>query len=85
MEVGRRFLLAEGGRVGGSTPAEVSERALRRVIPDFWGRLAGFAQLGVPRRGWDAVGPRHPILRVMAGRLLCVGPVYSDSNGEEAG
>jgi len=78
MEVGRRYLLATGHAVG-VAPAELSEQALRRAVPDFWGRLAGFAQLGVPRQGWDSVGPRHPILRVVDGRLVCVGPVFAES------
>jgi hypothetical protein len=29
-----------------------------------WSRLHGFAQLGVPKRGWDSVGRYHPIFRV---------------------
>ena len=50
------------------------ERAISRVVVEFWGRLRGFAALGVPRRGWDQVGPRHPFLRVAAGELHCSRP-----------
>ena len=79
MEVGRRYLLATENRDGGDDPAVLCEQAQRRAVPDFWGRLAGFAQLGVPRRGWDSVGPRHPILRrVVDGRLVCLGPVSAE-------
>jgi hypothetical protein len=33
------------------------ERAITRVVVDFWGRLRGFAALGLPRKGWAQVGP----------------------------
>ena len=42
------------------------------AIANFWARLQGFAHLGVPRAGWGAVGPTHPFLRVVGGRLRCV-------------
>ena len=42
------------------------------AVADFWARLQGFAHLGVPRAGWGAVGPTHPFLRVVGGRLRCV-------------
>ncbi len=32
-------------------------------------RLRSFAALGVPRHGWDEVGPDHPVLAVEGGRL----------------
>ncbi len=36
--------------------------------------LRAFANLGVPRVGWDEVGTAHPWLRVVDGRLLCTWP-----------
>lgn len=77
METGRRFLMAALQRVEVVDPAVLCAQAQRRAVSDFWGRLQGFAMLGVPRQGWELVGPRHPILRVVDGRLLCVGPVLS--------
>jgi hypothetical protein len=41
---------------------------------ECWALLRGFAALGLPQKGWDAVGPRHPCLRVVASRLVCGGP-----------
>ena len=41
---------------------------------EFWALLRGFAALGLPQKGWAAVGPRHPFLRVVSGRLVCEGP-----------
>ncbi len=43
---------------------ELAERSAGRDVTNFWGRLHGFAQLGVPERGWDSVGRYHPIPRV---------------------
>ena len=65
-----------------ATPLEV---AIARAVLDFWQRVQGFAELGVPRRGWDGVGPDHPILSVVDGRLLCVQPVGMGADGEEGG
>ena len=50
------------------------DRAIRRGVVEFWALLRGFAALGLPQKGWDAVGPRHPFLRVVASRLVCGGP-----------
>jgi hypothetical protein len=54
------------------TPApSLMERAITRVVVEFWGRPRGFAALGLPRKGWGQVGPRHPFLRGVAGELYC--------------
>ena len=74
VETGRRFMAAGVRGASDAPPGGLAERAARRAVTDFWGRLQGFAALKVPRRGWDAVGARHPILRVVEGRLVCVGP-----------
>ena len=47
------------------------ERAITRVVVTFWARLRGFAALGLPKKGWGLVGPRHPFLRVVSGVLEC--------------
>ena len=80
METGRRFMAAalrraapRGGPVVGPGP-ELAAQGAMRAVADFWGRLHGFAQLGVPRRGWGSVGPHHPVLRIAGGGLQCVGP-----------
>ncbi len=62
------------GRNAGRGLSETScpsllERAITRVVVKFWVRLRGFASLGLPRRGWGQVGPRHPFLRGVAGEL----------------
>jgi hypothetical protein len=59
----------EGGGPNQGEPSmeagvELVERGARRAVMDFWGRLQGFAQLRVPKRGWASVGRYHPILRV---------------------
>ncbi len=41
------------------TPLEI---ARARAVLDFWQHVQGFTELGLPRRGWDGVGPDHPIL-----------------------
>jgi hypothetical protein len=75
MEQGRRFMAAQ---LAGDPPENpgpsLTERAISRVVVEFWGRLRGFAALGMPRRGWGQVGPRHPFLRVVAGELHCSRP-----------
>ena len=75
MELGRRFLKTGSGRgaLGHDSDALVS-RAINRAVSDFWARLRGFAALGVPRQGWAGVGPAHPILRIIAGSIVCAGP-----------
>jgi hypothetical protein len=70
METGRRFMAAslrrgaDQGELSLEAGVELAERGARRAVMDFWGRLHGFAQLGVPKRGWDSVGRYHPIPRV---------------------
>ncbi len=71
----------EGGRPGRAyrsleAGVELAERGARRAVMDFWGRLHGFAQLGVPKRGWDSVGRYDPIVRVteMRGVLVWESP-----------
>jgi hypothetical protein len=51
---------AQGPTAGAAagTPLEV---ARARAELDFWQWAQGFAELGVPRRGWDDVGPDHPM------------------------
>ncbi len=41
-----------------------------------------FAQLGVPRKGWDGVDATHPILAVVNGELLCALPQALELNQE---
>ena len=84
MEVGRQFMAAAlknpaGGVMAGSA---LRDRAIQRVVADFWVRLRTFAALGVPRSGWEAVGPHHPWLRVVAGCLVCVSPDVDDPGSE---
>jgi hypothetical protein len=55
---------------------ELAERGARRAVIDFLGRLHGFTQLGVPKRGFGAVGRYHPILRVTETGLRCAGPSF---------
>lgn len=80
MEIGRRYMAAEmRGRAGRAGPAqragpELAERAAQRAVTDFWGRLQGFAQLGVPKQGWSTVGRFHPLLRLVGTELQCDGP-----------
>lgn len=62
-------------------PADQLEVAKARAALEFWQRVQGFAELGVPRRGWDSVGPDHPIISVVDGRLRCVQP--AGLGGEE--
>ncbi|GIL55468.1 hypothetical protein Vafri_11032 [Volvox africanus] len=50
-------------------------RARVRAVADFWARLHSFAALGIPRRGWDRVGPQHPILAVAGGQVQCAAPI----------
>ena len=79
MEVGRRFMAAALKRVAAGGPplmpgSGLLDRAIRRGVVEFWALLRGFAALGLPQKGWDAVGPRHPFLRVVASSLVCGGP-----------
>jgi hypothetical protein len=57
MEARRRFMAVtrrrgDQGEAGLDAGLELAERGARRAVMDFWGRLYGFTQLGVPRRGW---------------------------------
>jgi hypothetical protein len=53
----------------GSAPLVLA--ALRAgVVAKFWALLRDFADLGVPRKGWDGVSAGHPFLRVANGRLI---------------
>ncbi len=75
MEQGRRFMAATlAGDPQEAPGPSLLERAITRVVVDFWGRLRGFAALGLPRKGWGQVGPRHPFLRGVAGELQCARP-----------
>jgi hypothetical protein len=82
METGRRFMAAslrrgaDQGEPSLEAGVELAERGARRAVMDFWGRLHGFAQLGVPKRGLDSVGRYHPILRVTETGLRCAGPSF---------
>ena len=72
MEDGRRFMAAARQGVPAALPGPaLLERAITRVVVAFWVRLRGFAALGLPSKGWDSVGPRHPFLRVVGGVLVC--------------
>ncbi len=62
------------------TPLEV---ARARTVLDFWQRAQGFTELGVPRHGWEDVGPYHPILSVVDGRLVCAQSIGLGDGGEE--
>jgi hypothetical protein len=69
---------ADHGEPSLEAGVELAERGARRAVMDFWGRLHGFTQLGVPKRGWDSVGRYHAsILRVtetgleMRGVVVC--------------
>ena len=86
MEMGRRYLAAQLKRppVARAANVELVERAILRAVSDFWARLFGFALLGLPQVGWDGVGPLHPILRVVDGQLVCVGPAPSPEGPESS-
>lgn len=62
---------AAAGDPGAPPPVEVAKA---RAILEFWQRVKGFTELGVPRRGWDGVGTNHPIISIVDGRLCCVQP-----------
>ena len=79
LEPGEEAQEPTGGAAAGS-PLEV---ARARAVLDFWQRAQGFAELGVPRRGWEDVGPDHPILSVVDGRLVCAQPIGLGDGGEE--
>ena len=84
METGRRFMAATMRRGAGQgeprleAGTDLAERGARRAVIDFWGRLHGFTQLGVPKRGWASVGRHHPVLRVTESGLRCSGPSFEE-------
>ena len=61
----------------------LSRRALlvisTQVIADFWARLASFAALGLPPRGWDTVPPDHVFLAGVSGRVVLRRPADVES------
>jgi hypothetical protein len=61
---------------------ELAERGARRAVIDFWGRLHGFTQLGMPKRsrmrGTDSVGRYHPFFTVTEMGLRCAGPLFEE-------
>ena len=72
MEHGRRFMEATRKKDPTILPGPIlMESAISQVVADLWSRLKGFAALGLPRKGWNAVGPRHPFLRVVSDKLIC--------------
>ena len=72
MEYARRFMAAAQKGESALAPGPVLlERAITRAVVSFWARLRGFAVLGLPKKGWGLVGPRHPFLRVVSGALEC--------------
>jgi hypothetical protein len=44
------------------------------VVADFWGRVASFASLGIPPKGWGAVPSQHPFLARHDRRVVFCGP-----------
>ena len=66
----------------GQPPVEVAKA---RAVLELWQRLKGFAELGVPRRGWGGVGPDHPILSVVDGQLRCADPIGIEMGAVDPG
>ena len=75
-----RSIIRHGAWPGGATLSHLVAKA--RAVLEFWQRLRGFAELGVPKRGWDGVGPDHPILAVAGERLQCAQPAGLGNEGE---
>ena len=73
---------AHDAEAGLAAPAPI-EVAKSRAVLEFWQRLQGFAELGLPRRGWEGVGSDHPILAVVGGRVQCVHPVGLEVEGAD--
>jgi hypothetical protein len=73
MEQARRFMAATLAGDPVETPGpSLLERAITRVMVEFWGRLRGSAALGPPRKGWGQVGPKTPFSERGSGRAaLC--------------
>ena len=61
------------------------EVAKARGVLDFWQRVQGFAEMGIPRRGWDGVGSDHPIIAAVGGRLQSAQPGGVAGDAEDRG
>ena len=73
--VGLRTNSRQAADPGDPNQPDQLETAKGRAVLDFWQRVRGFAELGTPRRGWEGVGPDHPILSVdEEGNLRCTHP-----------
>jgi hypothetical protein len=62
---------AADAEAGGPSPPSPLDVAKARAVADFWQRLVGFAELGLPPKGWGDVGSANPILSVVDGELRC--------------
>ena len=72
IECARRFMAtAQKGESVRPPGPVLLERAITRAVVSLLARLRGFAALGLPKKGWVLVGPRHPFLRVVSGGLEC--------------
>ncbi|GIL87818.1 hypothetical protein Vretifemale_15866, partial [Volvox reticuliferus] len=65
------------------TTASPLDRARARTVADFWTRLHSFAALGIPKYGWDRVGPQHPILAIVGAQMRCDSPLEITGRGAE--
>ena len=77
--VGLRAVRDQPAAPGTPAPVEVAKA---RAVLEFWQRVKGFAELDVPRRGWEGVGADHPILAVVDGRFQCAQPAGLVLGGE---
>ena len=85
METGRPAMGASRVRERAAAQQQTDgteDMAARRAVSDFWSGLYGFAELGLPRKGWAEVGARHPILQVQNGCLICRGPLATGPHEE---
>ncbi len=73
-KIGTLFSAHSAKYTGEAPGPSLLERAITRVVVEFWGRLRGFAAHGLPRKGWGQVGPRHPFPSGVAGELHCAWP-----------
>jgi hypothetical protein len=75
LEWARRSALARRpfSPVGPGSAAAVLAAMQEGVLVKSWSLLRDFADLGLPRKGWDGVTAGHPFLRVVAGHLECAG------------
>ncbi|GIL89965.1 hypothetical protein Vretifemale_17702, partial [Volvox reticuliferus] len=65
------------------TAASPLDQARAHTVADFSTRLHSFAALGIPKHGWDRVGPQHPILAIVGVQMRCESPVEITSHGAE--